>query len=599
MIFRGQKSIINFAILVSFFALVFAFVYCSPWIFLGQNSHVRIHDSLDSLFAWYVILAREGAWFAPNASKSIPVLAEGLPRVSFPSELTPISFLFAHLEPFTAYVTHQFVIRFLAFSGMATLILILYGQSLPWRLTIAFAGAAVFAAMPFWGWFGGAAAAPWVAIAIVWLLNGQRTLSSNLILTAYASISGIVMTGFVVLGVVWLLFLQDFVRRRQAGALLLAAIVVTMAYLIVDYRLFLFMIDPFFVPHRVEFVFGHTDLHQAWAAFLGNLTGAAAAVPSAQAPVLFTIGTLLLAWSIFWLLRGRIVRSPHFAGAPAPMLFALQPPAHIAPTIDLSIRILWFAIASILATALLTAGWEWSGVNHLRENFELLKMFNFSRASYFNPFFWSLVFVACCAILASLLPRRIAVFSVLLLLLAQMGSAFRGHEHFVEKRATGITFAGFFSEQLFQRIVSDLGINPSSTMVASVGLHPSIAQVNGFHTFDGYLNFYPIDDKRLFREVVFKEFSRDPKLLSYLDDWGNRLYLFSAEVMCPRMGSVCLADGGRSIEDLHVDLDALRTHGVELLFSAIPIAKANGEAIQPIGVYEDEVSAWRIHVYRL
>lgn len=599
MSFIFQKLTNNHIILISFSAFIFVFTYCSPWIFLGEASHIRIHDSLDSLFAWYVILAREGMWFAPNASKAIPVLAEGLPRVSFPSELTPISFLFAHLEPFAAYVTHQFLIRFLAFSGMATLILILYEPSLPWRRTIALAGAAAFAAMPFWGWFGGAAAAPWVAIAIVWLLTGQRTLLSCLILTLYASISGIVMTGFVVLGLVWLLFLQDFAKRRKAGPLLPAAIVVTMAYFIVDYRLFLFMIDPFFVPHRVQFVFGHTDLRQAWAAFLGNLTGTAAAVPSAQAPVLYKSGILAFAGSIFWLLRERIGKGLQFAGVHGPVLAALQSPAQNTPTVDMSIRILWFAIASILTTALLTAGWEWSGVNRLREKFELLKMFNFSRASYFNPFFWSLVFVACCAILASFLPRRIAVFPIVFLLLAQLNIAQREHEHFVEKRITGLTFQGFFSEKVFQRIILDLDIDPPKTMVASVGLHPSIAQVNGFHTFDAYLNFYPIDDKRRFRELVYNEFSRDPSLLSYLDDWGNRLYFFSTEVMCPRMGAVCLAGGNRSIENLHVDFGALRAHGVEFLFSAIPIAKANGEAIEPIGVYEDDVSAWQIHVYRL
>lgn len=61
-----------------FLSIGFILLYLSPLFSLGQASHVRIHDQLDSNGVWYEILVESGKLFSPN-SATIPNMMNGLP----------------------------------------------------------------------------------------------------------------------------------------------------------------------------------------------------------------------------------------------------------------------------------------------------------------------------------------------------------------------------------------------------------------------------------------------------------------------------------------------------------------------------------------
>ena len=63
--------------------------------------------------------------------------------------------------------------------------------------------------------------------------------------------------------------------------------------------------------------------------------------------------------------------------------------------------------------------------------------------------------------------------------------------------------------------------------VASIGIHPAIAQYNGFYTLDTYNNFYPLSYKHEFRKIIEKELEKNKKIRNYFDAWGGRCYFFT------------------------------------------------------------------------
>ena len=66
--------------------------------------------------------------------------------------------------------------------------------------------------------------------------------------------------------------------------------------------------------------------------------------------------------------------------------------------------------------------------------------------------------------------------------------------------------------------------------VASIGLHPAIAQYNGFYTLDSYNNFYPLTYKYQFRKVIENELAKNKTIRTYFDEWGGRRYIFTDEL---------------------------------------------------------------------
>jgi len=158
------------------------------------------------------------------------------------------------------------------------------------------------------------------------------------------------------------------------------------------------------------------------------------------------------------------------------------------------------------------------------------------------------------------------------------------------------SFKQFYAEKQFQEIKAYIGKPAEDYRVASIGIHPAIAQYNGFYTLDTYNNIYPLSYKLEFRKIIERELEKDKTIRDYFDHWGGRCYIFTAELGKHYMFS---KRSERVIKDLDLNTEQFKKMGGEYILSAVPIlnAEENGLALEK--VFEDDDSWWRIYLYRV
>jgi hypothetical protein len=129
----------------------------------------------------------------------------------------------------------------------------------------------------------------------------------------------------------------------------------------------------------------------------------------------------------------------------------------------------------------------------------------------------------------------------------------------------------YYAEDVYSQIDAFIGEDKSEYRTVSLGITPAAALYNGFYCLDGYSNFYPLEYKHEFRQVIEKELEKSDELRVYFDLWGNRCYLFNGEtgnyMMIP-------ASNGGSFNHLELNTQKLYEMGGRYIFSALPIENA-------------------------
>lgn len=274
---------------------------------------------------------------------------------------------------------------------------------------------------------------------------------------------------------------------------------------------------------------------------------------------------------------------------------SLEP--HPLENCSLAVLALLLSSGLILIISIFYGLWVWSGLDFIRDAIPIFKQFNPTRINFLRPFAWMLVFAL--SLLVLLRQGRLPLRILLTLLAIQISLELAHHEFLTSKKNEGISFSQFMAEDQFNAIEQAIGAPKASYVVGSIGLHPSIAQYNGFRTADAYFSLYPKSYKTRFRKVVFEEFSRLPELLRYFDEWGSRAYFFSSEMTCPRNGSICTKKIAVSIDRLELNMAAMKSLGVGYLLSVATIGNAAELGLKSIGTFEDEHSAWSVTVYKI
>jgi hypothetical protein len=175
---------------------------------------------------------------------------------------------------------------------------------------------------------------------------------------------------------------------------------------------------------------------------------------------------------------------------------------------------------------------------------------------------------------------------------------FSRHELWVNRH--GPSVSQFFAENQFREIGGFIGKEKSEYRVASLGIHPSVAQFNGFYTLDGYLANYPLEYKHAFRQIIAGELERDSGLKKGYDGWGSRFYLFSSELK-KRGGYLVNRSGNRFVvEKLSIDQEAFRNMGGRYIFSGVRINESENPGIHLRKIFPGgDSSAWDIYLYEV
>ncbi|MCB2263496.1 MAG: DUF6044 family protein [Candidatus Thiosymbion ectosymbiont of Robbea hypermnestra] len=535
-------------------------IYLAPYLYAGTDATLAIHDNLDSNFVWYKTLLESGALFARN---DFPIeRINGLPRSVLPSEFDALVLLYALFGPYGAYVVNRMLITLVGFFGMYLLLRRHLAPGEPNRV-IQVGGALCFALLPFWP-FGGLSIAgiPLVLYAFLNIRGGLYHGHDWLILLLFPFYSNLALSGFFLLLALGLLWLWDLTRRRASAGALLALLLLSVGYLFTHYRLLLnFLVDTAFVSHRVEFaVRAHQvidwreALQRTWALFHTGLI-------ATRSLHRFLIFPFVLGAGLFVLCRAERRTRAIFLVIVAYFLVTL----------------LWYGLL------------QWGGIAELKGAVTRVFPMQLDRFHALYPTLWILLFaIALGTLLREAKSLRLLVVGLLgLQILYQLSH----HELIVHRDKPSVR--AFFAEDQFRAIRDHIGRDPAEYRVASLGLHPMIAQYNGFHTLDGYYPSYPLSYKRAFRKIIAGELDKNRDLKVFFDHWGSRIYLFS------NSATYAQNPAGNTSEVGHLALDyaAFRALGGRYILAAVRIDEDANPRIRFLEAFKDPTSAWDIYLY--
>ncbi|GIO24709.1 DUF6044 family protein [Oceanobacillus sp. J11TS1] len=536
--------------------------YLSPYVIYGEDVHIRIHDNMDSNIVWYKVLAESGQIFSLK-DVPLPYAIDGLPRSALPSAFDAALWLYVLFEPITAYTISQTIMRLAALFGMYLLLtrFVVKKETTPW-ITVGVSLA--FAMLPYWPSGVLSIAGMPLALYVFLMIRQYRTKAPKhtwVLLCLIPFFANFVLSFVFFLAVIGVLWLIDRIRYKQWNWTFFAAIaIMTSLFLMKDYLLITSMFfDDSFTSHREELELSHNTFERsyelAWENFLYGHTHDEAI----QAYIIIPIILFAL-----WLALVK-KRQPKWLYT----LFLLN-----------LVLSFWYAF------------WYWEGWQPLKENISVLNTFNFARIHFMDPPIWYIAFALALGIIWRF--RKIGKLLVIAVIIWQCYMLFGLSEEFKYREVNTPTFKEFYSKELFTSIQEYIGEDPSDYRVVSVGLHPTIAQYNGFYTLDTYNNSFPLEYKHAFREVIAGELEKSPSLQNYFDTWGGRLYMYVAE---HGKNYMFTKNRNEPIQDLAIDTTALKELGGEYVLSAVPIENARDIGLSLEETFTEQDSPWEIYLY--
>ncbi|MEO0082223.1 MAG: DUF6044 family protein [candidate division WOR-3 bacterium] len=557
------------------FATLVLVLYLLPMVVLWDDSHIRIHDNLDSTVPSLTFLNRYLA--SPDSGSGLiePFLRLGTPRIGYTRFLSVIGVLWVVLEPFAAYLVNDILVHIVAFVGMLLLLRRLFREQInSWVNEALLAGVALcWAILPHHTAYGvSIAGQPLLFAAFFNFLRCRARIWDYAIVLFFPLYSSLATAGVFIVAVLALIFVVDWVCNRRANRRFFVAVALLLAwYFVLNHRLiYEFFAGSGYVSHRTEF---------------------------AQTSLTFS-GALGLA-------RENLVEGQDHAVSLHKYIFLLAVPIALFAGFRRNRSLKWILVL-LGATAAISAFrglLQWNAMSFLP------RVFQFDRFYFLQPTIWYIIFALCLLMVASLDLGYFGsgkYYAVALLVfqfqfVANSNRLRLNDVDSIVRKVMGrppageMTYRGFFSEELFRDIAEFIGRPQSSYRVVSLGIFPAVAQYNGFYTLDGYRTSYPLWYKRAFRKIIEWELEKSPKWKEYFDTWGSRCYIFSSE-----LDELMYTKQRRArVYNLELNTAALRALGGEYIISAVDIVNDWTNDLSLLGVFENDDSPWRIFLYRV
>jgi hypothetical protein len=552
------------AIWVAVFLLL---AYVSPLFILGEDAHIRVHDNLDSNLAWYRVLVQSGEWFG-SSKAVIPQIINGLPRNALGTEFSGIVLLHALFPTMLAYAVSQTLIRIFAFWGMY-LLLKQHFVTNPNATFIRVGVALAFALTPVWpSGMLSTLGQPLALWAFLTIRSKQGTWKEWLTLACLPFYSSLILGFFFLLTAVALLWIWDLLRKKQWNLQFMASIIfMGVVYLLVEYRLLLSLVLADEPTSRNEFVSSRLGNWQTVRLVILNFIFGHNHV--------MTLHTLIILPLICFVLYLCIVNKTWKN--------------------DLTARLFMFLFAVNLALSVWYACWFHHVWQPMKEHFKLLNTFNFARFHFLRPMVIYLEFALGCLLLSRNGGRKARMLTNIAIC-GQIALLCAFNDEIVYSLDKQPSFRQFYAVEQFREIGEYIGEPKENYRVASIGLHPAIAQYNGFYTLDTYNNYYPLSYKHRFRKIIAAELNKNNKLKKYFDTWGGRCYLFVDE-----LGKKYdyRKTSNKQIRNLKLNTKVFKEMGGAYILSALPIRNANSNHLVLRQIFNHQGSAWKIYLYEI
>jgi hypothetical protein len=570
-------------------AIIGLALYYAPYLILGQNSYIMIHDNLDGELIQRLALANSGKALAID--DQISQIMHGIPRGCLPSGLNVTVWLFMLFTPFMAYLINDLLVHLIALLGMYLLLKrhVLAKQGLDW---VAAGVALAFAVLPFWSILGLVfAGLPLLLYALLNIRLRQSRWSDWLIVVAFPFYSTLIYGSVTILAPLAVVVAVDWIRsKRPPWSLLAALATLTLLYLVVDLPLlYVLLFKSGFKTNRVAFDLG-LRAYSLKEIVIESLKRFFAGENKMHSKKLIILGTSAAAAILYGLRRRKGKAREHW-----PRLLGW----------------LWAGLGSLV---LFYTFYNWQVLVPLRESFLPLRVIHFDYIRILTPMLLYLAFALALAMLAT---SRTGRFVALILIVFQIGctlnntdypeyrlTAVRAMRHMTgheRPNPNAITYREFYSERLFDRVADAVHMSKKSYHIICFGLHPAIAQYNGFYTLDSFQGNYPYLYMQQFRGIISRELEKSKTYRNNFDGWGCYCYLFAADLDQYGMDLPFRISKSMNLTARHVEWNMTRMKymGATYLISAIPIINEKELGLTRERIFEDPGSPWRIHLYKI
>lgn len=559
-------------------------LYIFPYIWLGEGAHLTIHDNLDSDFLYLYLLKITNTAFnfdlntiIPNMMSSGPDSAtsfSGIPRSAFRTGLNFEVLSFYLLPPYSAQVVNFTAVHGIGFLGMY---LLLKKHVLPethWALTRV-AIALLFALVPCYIVHGASVTGqPLLLFAFLNLLKKQDRSSDWLIIVLFPFYSFFVWAGLficIALGILGVVAMR--LSRQVNWGYIVGLLLLSVLYIGSEWELIYGFINQTYISQRVEFDYSQLRSMR----LLDSLRRSADLFiwPMFNTGAFFTPGIVAV------------------AGLGAWQAYRKQDTKATAWLIGLPV----LAGVICLIHGLYHYWVVWLGDSSLGLKF---RVFQFDRFYFLLPTLWFFLFALALRQFRAN-SRWVSVFLagqfVLMLIANKEWRINVGKMTGYVSEAQHPSFRAFFAEKQFAQIRNYIAKPQSDYRVICLGMHPSVAQFNGFYTLDSYQNNYPLPYKHAFRKIIATELAKGTRQMRvYYDAYACRVYLYTAEL---GMNYLFGKTQHPTLNHLQLNINALTSLGGQYIISAVPIGNATNNRLHLESVFTNSESYWKVWLYKV
>ncbi|MEM1319915.1 MAG: DUF6044 family protein [Bacteroidota bacterium] len=539
-----------------------------PYLLLQGEAYIRIHDTLEGEGFWYLLLKESGLIFDYSREAVIPQVMNGLPRSVLPTGWSFLMLWVGVFGLYTGYIINYFLVHLIGFIGMYWL-LRRYWIPSDQHQFIALGIALSFSWLPIFTTFGlSVMGQPLLIYALLNIAGRQSRWTDFLIVFLFPFYSSIVWAALPLLAIAAMIYGYCWWRDGQHNLHLLTALSgLTLMYILCNLHWFELLLFPGdFVSHRMEYSYLYSKPLELIDSFKHSF-------------FLLSIGHYHIATMI---------------SLPV-----------IAATIWMGVQSGWtlrekWLIGGIFLLALFYGFYNWISYG-LGDIIPLIETFKFERLRILMPFLLLLLLASLLARMLHCQRRQTIVFFLVVqfLFIAAANDEVQHNIRQLLGQAKKPNYNAFFAPTLFENIAEFIDRPQSSYRVVHLGIHPSVAQYNGFYTLDSHHSIYDLRYKKQFGKALEKELRKDPVLYKEFNQWGNRCYLYSAELGKEGMDFIIGKNDGRSISDFQLETAPLKALGAEYLFAALAIENAASQGLQLLKTFEEEKSYWKVYVYQI
>lgn len=558
--------------------LFFVFLFVSPIFFMGKDVFFCIYDGLEYI-PMYQYIAKSGKMLASNY-EILPHLMNGLPRVSFPSELYFIVWLFYFFDPFVAYSINLIIIHFVTFIGARIFvrnhIADKFFSNLQMKNFLVDGSALYFALLPHWP-LGGLSIAgmPLLLNSFLNIYDEKSKKIDWLIIILLPFYSSFIFSNmFVIIILLGFWFVQAIYKKNLRWKFLLGLLVYFVMSVIVEYRIFLSVIDGF-ESHR------------------GNVSGVKSiSLIEFVQRVIYRYDLLIKSY-----MDAPIKIFPFVLL----MLFLSGSVSYVSNQKSV-IRIFGLLLGVIFFASYLNYFklWILPVFSHWSFLYDILRGLTF-RAYVLSPFLWLCVFSFSILGFYKVFYHSRGLkflYTILILnaiyLLMTTGTTYsynvsNGLESTFSNnlKSPHPTYKEYFDTELFENIKNHIKetyhMVPSQYRVISIVddlSYPQFSSMilfsNGFYTIDGYCVYYPKKHREIFESIIFHQY-----------DINNKVYVYPV---------MSISNNEKKIEYLNIDYELIKTLNVQFVFSVSPI-KHISPYMKLEGIFKGIY--WKIYLYKI